>query len=136
MESLFVDTSAWVALFDSEDKFHNAATTLWQNLQDERPRLVTNDYVMDETFTNLRRSINGLERAMRAREIIEQSKLIEIVEVGPEHRERAWLLFRKYEDKVLSFTDCVCFAMMHQRGIYQVFAFDSDYSRAGFLVRP
>ena len=136
MESLFVDTSAWVALFASDDRFHPTAIGFWQDLRDERPRLITNDYVMDETYTNLRRSVNGLRRATRAREIIERSRLVEIAEVGPETRERDWLLFQKYEDKVLSFTDCVCFAMMHDRGIYQVFAFDSDYARAGFVVSP
>ena len=45
-------------------------------------------------------------------------------------------IFVSYTDKVISFTDCVCFAMMQEMNVYQVFSFDADFARAGFLVRP
>ena len=136
MNRLFVDTSGWVALYNEDDKYHTAAVAFWRQLPLENPRFVTNDYIMDETYTNLRRARNGLFRARQAYETVERSRLVDLVEVDADYRQRGWILFTKYEDKVFSFTDCVCFAMMHELGIYQAFSFDADFARAGFVVRP
>jgi len=133
---IFIDTSAWVALFYTRDRYHQEAVTFWQALPSERAYLVTNDYVLDETYTILRRGRYGLAQARLAHQIIEDSNIVDIIEMDAEYRMRAWQLFERYEDKVLSFTDCICFAMMHHLGIYQAFAFDDDYAQVGFVVRP
>ena len=134
--NIFIDSSGWVALFDPQDKYHTQAVTFWQQLPAERPFLITNDYVLDETYTILRRGRYGLQRATQVHQIVEQSRLIELIEVNIDYRQRAWALFQLYEDKILSFTDCVCFVMMQTLGIHQVFSFDSDFKRLGFIVRP
>lgn len=136
MNSLFVDTSGWVALFNEDDKYHTVAVTFWRQLPQESPRLVTNDYIMDETYTHLRRGRNGLLRARAAYQTVEQSRVVDLVAVDAAYHQRGWILFTKYEDKIFSFTDCVTFAMMHDLGVYQVFSFDADFARAGFVVRP
>ena len=136
ISSLFVDASAWIALFNKDDRYYEKAMAFWEQIPEARLHLVTNDYVMDETYTFLRKSQNGLNRAIQAYEVVEKSGLIELVEVNDDYRRRGWLLFTKYTDKVISFTDCVCFAMMHELGVYQVFSFDADFARAGFVVRP
>jgi uncharacterized protein len=136
MNELLVDTAAWIALFNSDDKYHYEATAFWKYVQGRRLKLLTNDYVLDETYTNLRRAQNGLLRATRAYQAVEQSKWIQLVEVTADHRARGWTIFQSYDDKVFSFTDCVSFAMMHHLGVYQVFTFDEDFARAGFVMRP
>lgn len=136
MNRLFVDTSAWIALFNEDDVYHQEAAALWKTLPQERVRVLTNDYVMDETYTHLRRCRNGLRRAERAQEIVEQSKLVDFLEVDAADRQRGWMLFQQYRDKILSFTDCVSFAMMHQIGVVQAFSFDAHFMQVGFVVRP
>lgn len=136
MNQLLVDTAAWVALFNSDDKYHRDAAAFWRYVQSHRLKLVTHDYIMDETYTILRRAQNGLLRATRAYQAVEQSKWIQLVEVNKEYRERGWTVFQNYHDKVFSFTDCVSFGMMHLLGIYQAFTFDEDFARAGFVMRP
>lgn len=84
----------------------------------------------------MRRQQNGLERVKLAHKVIEESDLVEVFQVSQSDRYRGWDVFTKYSDKVISFTDCVCFAMMHELGIYQAFSFDSDFFRAGFVVKP
>ncbi len=47
-----------------------------------------------------------------------------------------WEIFTTYEDQLLSFTDCTSFALMRQRQLLEAFTFDTDFHRAGFVVRP
>jgi predicted nucleic acid-binding protein len=133
---VFVDASAWVALFNIDDKFHVEAASFWRQLPFQKTTLLTNDYIMSETYTHLRRSRDGLKRAVLAHETIVTSHLVELVSVNEDYRQQGWELFCQFTDKVMSFTDCVCFAMMHDLGLYQVFTFDQDFARAGFVVVP
>lgn len=135
-EPMFVDSSAWIALFSKRDRFHVRARDMWRQLHDARRFLLTNDYVLDETFTLLRRGPNGLLMAEALHDLITQSRVIEVETVSEELWQRGWKLFTRYRDKVLSFTDCVSFAHLQARDLYEVFTFDGDFERAGFVVRP
>ena len=55
MDGEFVDTSAWVALFDADDSNHAAAAAHWTKLQQTRTPLHTTDYILDESITLARR---------------------------------------------------------------------------------
>ena len=92
VNQLLVDASAWVALFNKDDKYNREATAFWRYVQSHRLELVTHDYIMDETYTILRRTQNGLLRATQAHQAVEQSKWIQFVEVSQEYRERGRLL--------------------------------------------
>ena len=136
MDNIFVDSAAWIALFSMDDKYYETAMDFWEKMPEIKFQPVTNYYVLDETYSLLRRRQGGLQRAIEFRRVVEESGLVEVFEVNSKCRQRAWDIFVSYTDKVISFTDCVCFAMMHDLGIYQAFSFDADFARAGFVVRP
>ena len=136
MDNIFVDSAAWVALFSADDKYYEPAMTFWESLPEAKSHPVTNHYVLNESYSLLRRRQNGLQRAVALRQVVEQSGLVEVLEVTSEYRRRGWDIFVGYADKVISFTDCVCFAMMNDLEMYQVFTFDRDFARAGYVVRP
>jgi uncharacterized protein len=133
---IFVDASAWIALFDKSDQYRPRAAAYWQQLQRERRAFITSDYVMNEAYTLIRRGRSGLPMAIALHNLIASSHLIEVVPVDSLLRAEGWALFVRYDDKVLSFTDCVSFALMRQRGLFEAFTFDDDFTRAGFVVRP
>ena len=135
MNGEFVDTSAWVAVFDGGDRNHPHAMGHWRELQDSRTRAYTTDYVIDESITLARRRA-GHAVAVRLGNVLLASRVLRLVEVTPAIRQAAWLLFRKYDDKELSFTDCTSFVVMEQLGLSEAFAFDEDFSQVGFLRRP
>jgi predicted nucleic acid-binding protein len=54
----FVDTGAWIALFNVRDQYHAEARAIYYTLQQQRERLYTTDYVIDETVTRLRYDVN------------------------------------------------------------------------------
>lgn len=49
----FVDTGAWLAIKNSRDRKHEAAAAAVSGLRMRRDRLITSDYVLDETYTGL-----------------------------------------------------------------------------------
>ena len=131
-----VDTSAWVALFSKDDQYHKPAKDYWQQLRSDKRLLLTNDYVLDETYTILRRGKGSLPMAIAFHDLVEQSKIIEVAEINGSLRKQAWQIFVNYQDKTLSFTDCVTFAQMRVQNAFEAFTFGSDFERVGFLVRP
>ena len=55
MNSLFVDTGAFLAKEITADQHHEAAGKFWQRIAAERPRLYSSQHVLDETATLLAR---------------------------------------------------------------------------------
>src|SRR5437899_1721792 len=101
----FVDTSAWVALYDATDSNHAAAASHWTALQQARMPLFSTDYILDESLTLARRRASHAV-AVRLGTALLTSRVLTLIEVTADIREEAWLLFQKYSDKILSFTDC------------------------------
>ena len=60
------------------------------------------------------------------------STILTIADVTDEERFKAWVLFKKYGDKELSFTDCTSFALMKKLGLQKAFAFDDHFRQIGF----
>ena len=64
------------------------------------------------------------------------SAVIDVISVDKEIFDKAWDLFKRYEDKELSFTDCTSFVIMKRMNIRHAFAFDEDFERLGFKQLP
>ena len=127
---LFVDTSAWVAYADRDDRWHAAAKEAVTASIGARVTFVTTDYVLDETITLL------LYYASRRRAIdfgdnVFKSRQVKLVRVSEGIWEDAWQLFKRYDDKSWAFTDCTSFVVMRQMGLQQAFAFDRHFAQAG-----
>lgn len=69
-----VDTSAWVALPTRNDQSHPAALSIQARLRPEKARLLTFDYIVDETVTWLRYRV-GDTAAVAFWETIRQSRV-------------------------------------------------------------
>ena len=135
MSGEFVDSSGWMAVFDSSDVNHAAAAVYWADLKRAKTPLYTTDYIFDETITLARRRA-GHAAAVSLGMALLTSQLLNLVEVTADIREAAWELFQQYDDKELSFTDCTSFAVMKRLGLCQAFTFDDDFAQVGFVRRP
>lgn len=135
---IFVDTSAFIAIVNEKDDNHRAAKRFLDDIKRGKvkvKKIITSDYIIDETLTRIRYSV-GHKEAVEWGDGILASKVIDRMEIGNEFFELAWDIFTKYKDKKLSFTDCTSFAVMKKRGIEKVFAFDEDFERMGFVLMP
>ncbi len=134
MKRLFVDTAAWVAIFDRTDADHQAALSFWESCKGTRVSFITSDYVLDESYTNLRLHA-GLPMAIALHDLVQKSKIITVAEVDKNVRQDAWEIFVRYEDKEWSFTDCTSFVLMRRQAITDAFTFDHHFSQMGYVVQ-
>jgi hypothetical protein len=128
-----MDASAWIALYDASDGNHSAALSKQQRIREEKALIYTSDYVFDEAITRIRYSA-GHSAAVRLGELILNSQTVNLLNVSETVRQTAWLMFRQYDDKRWSFTDCASFVLMKTYRIQYAFSFDQDFAQAGFLI--
>lgn len=133
--TVLVDTSAWVALLVRNDQYHPAALQGWTRLREQRTRLLTSDYIVDETVTWLRYRVSH-SAAVAFWETTLQSPLVEIAPIHRELLDAAWSLFKRYADQDFSLTDCTSFALMHAWRVQRAFTFDRHFRHIGFEVVP
>ena len=124
---IFVDTSAWFARSVSLDPNHGAAKAwLLRNHQ----RLVTTDYVLDETLT-LFRARGEYRRGVEWGAELLAEEIAELEWVSATDIAEAWEIYHKFRDKAWSFTDCVSRVVMARLKIKCAFAFDRHFREFG-----
>lgn len=135
---IFVDTSAFLAIVNEKDNNHIAAITFLEEIKTGKLRIkkiITSDYIIDETLTRIRYSVGHKEAVKWGTEIL-ASRVAEKIWIEKEIFDLAWEIFENYDDKKLSFTDCTSFAIMKKREIRKVFSFDKDFENMGFILMP
>jgi len=133
--NLFVDSSGWLALFGTADKYHREAQTAFTSLRGQALRWVTSDYVFDESLTFLRKHY-GQTIAKKCGQTILELPYIKFIHVDEVVFQAAWEMFQAYEDKEWAFTDCTSFVLMQQRSLWTAFTFDHHFDQAGFQRWP
>jgi len=135
LRSVFVNTSGWLALYNPNDPNHEVATDLWEDLREQPVRLVTTDYVLDQTFTALK-VFGSLQTAQAFNELVKNSMLIRLFMVDSVIFDRAWYVFVEDEQSHWTFTDCVNYAVVQYLGVSEVFTFDPGFSAPGMVTIP
>lgn len=130
---VFIDTSAWIALYDRNDRYHKNAKKIWVEIINKKKQIYTTFDVLDETITLLRFRV-GYKGSVDFGENVFESKIINIIEINTELRLKAREFYNKFSDKKLSFTDCTSFAAMSLLDIIKSFTFDKHFLQVGFNV--
>lgn len=127
---IFVDTGAWFAAMVPDDIDHAAAVAFLASNSD---RLVTTDYVLDESLTLLK--VRGeFERALVLGKQILENDICHLEWITKSDLHAAWLVFQQYRDKQWSFTDCISRVVMSRLGIDKAFAFDNHFRQFGTVT--
>jgi predicted nucleic acid-binding protein len=132
---VFVDTSGWYALIDRRDAGHDSTRGTVEHLIRDGARLVSTDYVVDESCT-LAKARAGPEAALRLLDLLNGTAALDLEWIGAERFDRAEVVFRKYRDHALSFTDCTSFAVMRELRIREAITRDGHFSVMGFELLP
>lgn len=135
MRSVFVDTSAFVALLHEAEAEHEQARAAIEHLISDRVPLFTSNFVFAETYTVL------LTRVSRAVAVnwgrrFRLGSAIELVRVDEDVEEEAWEILESHEDKEWSYVDATSFALLEREGAAEAFAFDSHFAQRGLRVLP
>ena len=122
---VFIDTGAFCALTIPKDEHNQKAKSIHKQLKDRHAILYSSDYVLDEVYTLLKTRASHTTSVKFMDELQKISIIILRITQGIEESAKA--IFRQFEDKRLSFTDCSSFALINHFGIDAVFAFDEHF---------
>lgn len=132
MSAVFVDTGVWYALTDREDPDHAAVA---EALREHRNRLVTSNYILDETLTLVRFRL-GWHVAHQLGETLRTGGLARVERISLRDEDTAWSIFSTWSDKSFSFTDCTSFALCKRLKVVQCLAIDRDFRSFGLHCIP
>jgi hypothetical protein len=123
---VFINTSAFCALTIPKDIHNQTAKAIYKRFPKGKTSFYTSDYVLDEVYTLLKmRSTHAT--AIKFMDRIARSSLITL-RVSDTIEEAAKEIFRRYDNKKLSFTDCTSFALINAFNLAAVFAFDRHFN--------
>jgi uncharacterized protein len=135
---VYVDTGALIALIWRRDRQHDRVREHYARLHEARDALLTSSLVIAETATRLRYDA-GLRAALAFRELIEQAEATGALNVrrpDADLESRAWDVMERYDDRALSFTDCVGAVTARDGAAEAVFGLDADFAVLGFALEP
>ncbi len=126
---VLVDTSAFLSVLDKDERNHEDAKRIWEELiRQDIPLLCTN-YILLETLALLQNRFGiGLVR-------IFQDNVVPLLHIEwvDESLHRAGLAaVLTANRRQLSLVDCISFETARQFGVNTVFAFDQHFAEQGF----
>lgn len=138
MKTVLVDTGAWIALLSRADQHAAAAAERYADLATQGARLVTTNYIVDETATRLRYGA-GLDAALTYHRMLDDSvkaRKLRVTWIDETIEREAWRVLEQYRDVVLSLTDATTAVTARRTRIEEIFGFDRDFEALGLVVLP
>lgn len=127
--SVFLDTSAFLAVLDGDDHHHQRAAKVWADLIRRAEKLVCTNYILLETFALVQNRLGMEAVKCLVDDILPLIRVHWVTEA--DHRSGVIALVTAGK-RQLSLVDCVSFVIMRQLHIKTAFAFDRDFNVQGF----
>jgi len=131
IENVFIDTSAFYALMDRSDSYHEKAKKLWAFLLDKNSSFKTTNYINIETLALIQSRLGFEAARLYSGDIL---GLVDILWVNEPRHNLAFELWLSLGRKKLSLVDCVSFITMRYYGLENVFGFDRHFDEQGFKI--
>lgn len=130
--TVFVDTSAFLAVLDRDDRNHAAGSSTWRELIGQAS-LATSNYVLVECNALIQRRL-GMPVLRRFESVV--LDVVEVLWVDSAVHRRAVASLLLADRRRLSLVDCVSFDLMRSRNVERAFAFDGHFAEQGFTLIP
>jgi predicted nucleic acid-binding protein len=131
MTVVYIDTSAFLAVLDADDRYYPQALKIWKRLLRSGTQLICSSYVLTEVCALIQNRL-GMEAVRVFHEAVYPILHVHWVDATlHETGMNAVLVVRR---KRLSLVDCVSFAIMRKLGIKESFTFDKHFGEQGFTV--
>ncbi len=129
--SVFVDTSALLAVLDADDSHHVAASARWTELLEADERLDTTNYVLVETHALVQSRLGMTAVRTLIDDIV---PALHVHWIGEDEHATSVAALLTASRRLLSLVDCASFEVMRRRGLGRVFAYDRHFGEQGFEV--
>ena len=138
IKRVFIDTSAWIDLMNSNEHHHAAAVAFHKSLAPMTLR-ITSWGIVSETFTWIRYHIGYREasRWLSLRDSLENQGFLQVVYPDFQMEVGVRKVIVRFHDQQLSYVDAFSIALIQSRpDIDAIFAFDHHLTLAGIPVLP
>lgn len=130
-ELIFIDSSAFLALNDHKDLYHDQVMAWVKRMLSETVGLCTTIQAIGEAATQLKKRDFSIAKRFLS---LMREPGIQLLEDNSEIQEKAWKLFLESAKNQASFIDCTKVACMHYYGIMKMLTF-RDYFDQMQVVR-
>ena len=133
MNTIFIDTSAFLAILDADDDFHAEAKAAWKDIVSSGALIFTSNYVLVETCALVQNRLG-----MKAIKVFNEDivPLLSIRWADAVIHCAAMGALLAAGRKKLSLVDCVSFEVMRCSAIKCAFTFDRHFKEQGFDCVP
>lgn len=135
MKSVFVDTSFLIAFHHAGDPFHADARKLMdERMVEQHPfQLIVTDYIFDE-FVTVMQKASSKDIAAKTGDSLLKNSQVKFHWITDEGFEQAWSVFKRFQDKNWSFTDCTSYAWIQENRPDFCLATDPDFDEFGLVT--
>lgn len=131
--TVFIDTSAYIAYLNANDRYHEAAVGQWRALLESDEPLICNNYILVETIAILQHrlglgAVRGLQDGLLP--------LIAVQWLDEAAHATAMAAMTAANRRHLSLVDCSAMTTMRVWGVNRIFSFDTHYAEYDFLLLP
>ena len=137
MRKVFIDTSAWMAYYLSDEPDHIRIKNLVKGFLKEHTAIITSNDVIDETVTNFiyvkpkiaKKFVEFIQKAFAMNTATQ-------LWVDEEIQNEAFGLIQKFSEHKLSLTDATTIALVKRFNIESIISLDSDFKKVGLRPLP
>lgn len=129
--NIFVDSSAWIALFSQRDQHHEEADRAFRTIVASGKRILTTNLILAEIHRLLLHRA-GVQAAAAALQKIETSRLVEIIFSDHSSHKSAKEWLDQLREHSISYADAVSFSVMKMAGCREALSYDHHFNIAGF----
>jgi len=129
--SVYIDTSAFLAVLNADDRHHPAARDHWVALLGGDETLICTNYVLVETCALIQARF-GMAALRAFHDAV--APLLHIVWVDAATHRAGIAALLTADRRRLSLVDCISFETIRRLAISRVFAFDPHFAEQGFAV--
>ena len=133
MNSVFVDTTALIAMGDKGDQFHHQALRVRVELKQSQIDFITTNAVILELASYFSQS-HQRSTAIKLIETINQSKKWKRILVDHALMNRGFVRYKQRSDKNWSLVDCIGMIIAEDQEITEIFTTDHHFEQAGFTI--
>ena len=133
---IFVDTSAFIALFVTSEQYHRQVVEKYREYTQENAFFFTNNFVLGELYTRLlyyfdkRRCKRIIEKVRE----LDNDKKLRIFDIDQVLFSKAETAFLKFAEHKLSMTDATIYICVKAFKMDAVFTLDSDFPKIGLTA--
>lgn len=129
MNMVFIDASAWIALYHKRDKYHKSDWLTYEQLLNRSRKFLTTNWVVYEAITILK-SRASYEAAKTLWDILQDPELSQVVHIDRELENKAVDIFWSYQDKRWGVVDCSSMLLMEREKCSLAFGYDRHFVEA------